>query len=644
MVGVKFSVISFLSSFLCIAVLCVACQSYEPYVGAIVIDTDQPILYDGLLPIGVTLDSEEGPRDLLGTNLLINPEFEPIVGADVTRSTIIVSDTSQLRGAKLPYLYSDIVYGWKALGGNVSVVSDFTGYGLHLSATSNDSIAGILQQLYGFNGITGDSYSFSLEASSSGSPQLCVSFVDDSLRVCSNKAVLQIQNDRASHHAHLTIMKDCPSVHLMIEMKVNEGEPIQVVSDSTTYWTKSRRATLQMSHLQLSRAHQKSKYGLDSNLLALLDSLSLGFVRFPSGATANKLPFASYPLNNFAEVDSTQSLLRLQGEQGNFNIGDLLSLADYLGCSPIYLFGFGFSVTGDVQRVEDIKLFPKRIQQVDYLLSLSNSRLGVQLGYNSSSAEYDRRFAMLLEEIQPKYSSLQLIRGGTALDFHKYSDFTEDIILPRVNYDNLASIDSMLTRRDPFLFPQMISEVAFDVNSKEGYYLPPLALRAAFLIMAEKRTPYIKSLGIVPLLATTESSDLPLIRVISGQYIPTALYECLHDFMKFRGSQLPKDETSKPLSADILVSLSCDEEQSTYYLKAVNVTRHPLNYQIKAKGKNSSFSYVETLSYTPKESFSNDNTVSFIDYERHEARYKLPLSKSMNYLFAPYEVVFFKFQ
>ena len=93
----------------------------------------------------------------------------------------------------------------------------------------------------------------------------------------------------------------------------------------------------------------------------------------------------------------------------------------------------------------------------------------------------------------------------------------------------------------------------------------------------------------------------------------------------------------------MITSLTADKEKKTYYLKAVNVTRHPLHYQIKLKGKNSDFSSVQILSYTSTEPSTSHTPEGFAHYEKSVTQERLRLSSHFHYLFAPYEVVIFKF-
>lgn len=176
-----------------------------------------------------------------------------------------------------------------------------------------------------------------------------------------------------------------------------------------------------------------------------------------------------------------------------------------------------------------------------------------------------------------------------------------------------------------------------------GYFLPPLALRAAFLILAERRTPYLQALGLTPLIATDIEEQFPIIEAKEGSFHPTLLHQYLCDFKELRGENLCRWDSKNNLQSDVITSLTADKEKKVYYLKAVNVTRHPLHYQIKLKGKNSDFSSVEIVSYTSTESTTSHTPAEFTHYEKSVTQKSLRLSSHFHYLFAPYEVVIFKF-
>lgn len=622
-----------------------SCESKQPYVGVIVVDTDLPTIHKGELPLGVTLDPGSGGRDLLSTNLLINGGFDlatrPInVGYDVAERTVVTPN-----GSRLFYPLPDQHHGWEILGGAISVVGSDGNYHLSISASTNDSIVAFSQTIE--EGIIeqNQSFDFSFHGSAVGSATLYATLVNDSLRPISNRIALNPVPEWMRYKGTLTLAETSKRPRLLIEIEVNEGEPYMVQRDSMTYWSTSRRASLLLDDFRLEPSGNSLEGGISSKLFALLKDLSPTFLRYPSGATANGLFPGTYPLH----LDSLkrQPLWTLRGNELTeaFGYAELLQLARELGSTPVLVANFGFTDPSTIQRIEDIKELPHRISYIDKLIEEAGaSKVSIEPGYNLTSLEYDRRFSKLLEVLEPKYPELQIISAGNRSNYQKYSDYPYDLILPEVSHDNLEQVDSIIVSNDLLLFPHLVSEVTFDKHYDTGYFLPPLALRAAFLILSERRTPYLRILGITPLLSTDIEQDFPIIEVVGGDYRPTLLYDYLIDFKNFRGPLLHRDDWSNPLSSDVILSITSDERSGAYYLKAVNMTRHPLNYQIKLKGQKSGFSGVEIISYTSTQPYTSSNLEGFTHYERKVSEESLKFKSSMSYLFAPYEVVLFKFE
>lgn len=624
-----------------------SCESNQPYVGVIVVDTDLPTTYKGELPIGVTLDPGSGGRDLLGTNLLINGGFELAnrptnVGYDAVEQTVVTPN-----GSKLFYPLPDQHYGWEFLGGAISVVGSGDNYHLSITASSNDSIVAFAQTIQDGAIEKGQSFDFSCRGQAVGNATLYASLVDDSLRLISNRIALSPMPDWASLKGILKTSESSTRARLLLEVTVAEDEAYLVQNDSTSYWSSSRRASLQLDdfRLELSGNTNTLRGGISAHLYTLLKDLAPTFLRYPSGATANGLFPGTYPLHLDSLKQKPLWTLRENELTDAFGYTQLLQLAKELGSTPVLVANFGFTDPSTIQRVEDIKELPDRIAYIDKLIGLAGaSKVTIQPGYNLTSLEYDRRFAKLLEELEPKYPDLQIISAGNRFGYQKYSDYPYDLTLPEVSYDNLEQIDSLIVSNDLLLFPQLVSEVVFDKHYDKGYFLPPLALRAAFLILSERRTPYIRALGITPSLSSDIEQDFPIIEVVGGDYRPTQLYDYVRDFTAFRGANLHRWDKPNPLTSDIILSITSDEGTGCYFLKAVNMTRHPLNYQIKLKGQKSGFSRVEIVSYTSTQPSTSSNLEGFTHYERKVSQESLSFKSSMSYLFAPYEVVLFKFE
>ena len=634
-----------LSLLLTLLALIVGCESRQPYVGVIVLDTDLPTLYRGELPIGVTLDPGRGGKDLLSNNLLLNGGWElapSLEGCGYDRSS---GEAVTPNGSRLLYPLPEQHFGWELFGQNIGIVGDKSQHHLQAYVSSKDSLVAIKQILRGVEVAPGESYRLTLTAQSTRPATLIATLVDEQMNKLSSPLTLTPSSDMGTLAGQLKVSQAEPAPALLIEFQVKEGEPYLVQNDSTSYWTSQSSATVTIDDLLLQKVGYKEQYGLDENLYALLSDLHPSFVRFPAGATANGLYPGNYPLY----LDSIQLLAPLwtlnQNEYTHhFGYPQLLQLAKALHSTPILVANFGFSDPSTIQRIEDIKLLPQRIEYIERLINKApQHQVAIQPGYGLGGAEYDRRLTQLLDKLDTIYPNLQLISAADRSPYKEYSDYPFDLVLPLISYNNLAHIDSLITQRDQLLYPQMMSEATFDTDYTKGYFLPPLALRAAFLILAERRTPYLQALGVTPLIATDLEEQFPIIEAKAGTFHPTLFYQYLCDFKELRGENLCRWDSNNSLQSDVITSLTADKEKKTYYLKAVNVTRHPLHYQIKLKGKNSDFSSVQILSYTSTEPSTSHTPEGFAHYEKSVTQERLRLSSHFHYLFAPYEVVIFKF-
>lgn len=628
-----------------LTLLMVGCESRQPFVGVILIDTDLPTLYRGELPIGVTLDPGSGGKDLLSNNLLLNGGWElasHLEGCGYDRAT---GEVVTPNGSRLPYPLPEQHFGWELIGQNIGISGDKSQHYLLAHVSSTDSLVGIRQNLRGVEISPGESYRLTLTAQSTRPSTIIATLVDAEMKQLSTPLTLPPTTEGGRLVGQLKVTQADATPSLFLEIKATEGEPYLVQRDSISYWTSQSSATVTIDDLLLQKVGYKEQYGLDENLYALLSELHPSFVRFPAGATANGLYPGNYPLY----LDSIQLMAPLwtlnQNEYTHhFGYPQLLQLAHALHSTPIIVANFGFSDPSTIQRIEDIKLLPQRIDYIEQLIAKApQHQVAVQPGYGLGGAEYDRRLTQLLDKLDTIYPNLQLISAADRSPYKEYSDYPFDLVLPLISYNNLAHIDSLITQRDQLLYPQMMSEATFDTDYTKGYFLPPLALRAAFMILAERRTPYLQALGLTPLIATDLEEQFPIIEAKSGTFHPTLFYQYLCDFTQLRGENLCRWDSNNSLQSDVITSLTADKEKKTYYLKAVNVTRHPLHYQIKLKGKNSNFTSVEILSYTSTEPTTSLTPAGFAHYEKSVTQERLRLSSHFHYLFAPYEVVIFKF-
>lgn len=634
-----------ISLLLTILALIVGCESRQPYVGVILIDTDLPTLYNGKLPIGVTLDPGSGGRDLLKDNLLLNGGWElasPLEGCGYDRNT---GEVVTPNGSRLPYPLPEQHFGWELLGQNIGIVGDKSQHHLQAYVTSTDSLVGIRQTLRGVEVTPGDTYQLTLTAQSARPATINATLVDAKMQKLSSTLTLTPTTEEVTLKGQLKVTKAEAIPALLIEFKTSEGEPYLVQRDSISYWTSQSNATITIDNLILQKVGYQEQYGVDTHLYTLLSKLHPSFVRFPSGSTANGLYPGNYPQHlDSLELSSPLWTLNQNEYTHHFRYPQLLQLAKALHSTPIVVANFGFTDPSTIQRIEDIKLLPQRIDYIEHLLAMApQHQVAIQPGFALSGAEYDRRFTQLISKLDTIYPNLQIISAADRSPYKEYSDYPFDLQLPPISYNNLAHIDSLIIQHDQLLYPQMVSEATFDTDYTSGYFLPPLALRAAFLILAERRTPYLQALGLTPLIATDIEEQFPIIEAKAGSFHPTLLHQYLCDFKELRGENLCRWDSKNNLQSDVITSLTADKEKKVYYLKAVNVTRHPLHYQIKLKGKNSDFSSVEIVSYTSTESTTSHTPAEFTHYEKSVTQKSLRLSSHFHYLFAPYEVVIFKF-
>ena len=180
----------------------------------------------------------------------------------------------------------------------------------------------------------------------------------------------------------------------------------------------------------------------------------------------------------------------------------------------------------------------------------------------------------------------------------------------------------------------MIGEATFADPHLLPVFLPPLVQRAAFLIESERNTPLLEGVGIAPLLST-DPLDYPLIVVRGAQYHPTTIYDFVSLFQATRGDQVHEIEGHD----DICLSLTSDRDRKHYYLRGVNLTRHPLTYRVRVTGKRQKVSKVRITRFAPSASTTTSDLSKYNNYVRTSEELSLPLKKGFDLTLDPYEVV-----
>lgn len=623
-------------------VLLSTCQSRRPYVGVIQVNTDLPVLHKGKLPIGITLDPGSGGRDLLSTNMLLNGDFDLAprmveCAYNAVDSTIITPN-----GFRIFYPLPQQIYGWKVLGGNISVEDSAENHYLLINSSSTDSIVAIQQEMSNFPAKSGAQYRFSVKAQAYGDVRIKVTLVNDSLQPLSNQVTLTPLSEQSVLRGDLKLNEDSDKASLLIEFSMMEGETYFVETDSISYWSTRRRATIHLDDCKLYPSELTLKADVSSELHDLLKKLSPSFLRYPSGRTANGYYPGSYPLH----LDSLEKkpiwTLNKNEWSGDFTYNTFLNLAHSIESTPILVTNFGYTDHTTFQRVEGAKEADQRYAYIAQLFNQAGGKeIAIQAGYDLSGAEYANRFRRMLSQLEGQTHDLQIISATSLQPYERYSDYPFDRVLPIVTYSSLPQIDSLLRHHDYMLYPQVITEVNFDSNYYDGYFLPPLALRAIFMLLAERYTPSIMALGISPLLSDNIERDFPLIEVTGGHYRATLFYQFLSDFQQFRGENLRRLAEKNDVTSDIFLSLTSDITDQYYYLKAVNVTRHPLHYKIALEGLNTRFESVNIISYTTTGVSTSSDLEGFTHYNRSLKEKNLSTGSSFSYLFQPYEVTIF---
>lgn len=608
------------------------CQSHRPPLGEIVIDTDLPVISEEPLALGITLDIGCGGRDLLSPNLIPNAAFElapPLThcGYDPKTSTLITPN-----GYKTFYPTPNSLYGWGAISGEVSVGEGRTFYKesshyLTLRPKDTDSIpCRIVSTLDPLEVKHGERYRLSCFLSSDLA-ELRATLVRDttSMNPVSSVATIRGNVYWSRQEVELEVTSDADTAYLMLESK-----PLIPSADETGH--PQPRGYVTIDELRLTNmVDSDSETPLPGRLIKLLRGLSPAFVRFPGGRTANGYYPGSYPTPHYGRQD-TVSLWTISGTEytGNFGLSNLIKVSDLLNARPMVIANAGITDPTASPRYEDPAEIEKRAQ---YLSRLAiNPKLLVQIGYGISSAEYRRRFRLYASSIGQD----NLVAAGPLTDSTThFSDYAFDLGLSDISTPRLLPLlpdanRRLQTRRQKV----MIGEATFADPRSLPVFLPPLVQRAAFLIEAERNTQLLEGVGISPLLSS-DPLDHPLIVVRGAQYHPTIIYDLVSLFRETRGDQVHEIEDHD----DICLSLTSDREGKHYYLRGVNLTRHPLTYRVRVTGKRQQVSKARITRFAPTTSTTTSDLSGYDTYARTEEEVSLPLRKGFDLTLGPYEVV-----
>lgn len=383
-------------------------------------------------------------------------------------------------------------------------------------------------------------------------------------------------------------------------------------------------------------------------LRQLMSALTPGFIRYPSGRTANGFYPGTYPIWWRDSIDrlkpSPWPIWTLDGGEmtGSFGVDHFMDMARSVSAIPILVLNSGFTDPGSRQRIEDVALLPRRIEHIfGVARSHSHDSLIIQLGYGVSNPEYERRFGTIAKEAAGNNLSASLTAGGSLLwNDRKYSDHVVDLALPPLREpDLLGAIPTMYHLPEQAPEPIMLGEVHFDGRDDDHRsFVPLFVLKAATLIDAEHHSHLIRGISLYPTLSE-DPSDVPLILVRGAKYEPGLMYDFISRFTTLRGPVLRRfPEEHTPVSG-LVISLTSDEKGEHFYLKAANTTRHPLTYRLKIRGTNIHLPHAQLVRYLPVVSTTTMDKGEYDRYTSHTEMLQIPLHQDVEITIAPFEVL-----
>lgn len=573
-----------------------ACYHRQPTVGEIIVDTDAPNKHNELLKIGFTLNDGGASRNLLTSDLLSPSTFE--------KGWI----------------------EWKNLGGSISFErsseekKNFQ-YLLKAIVSNKDSINGIqLKDSLAFPVIKDDEYIFKGKAYSKGASTIEIALVSDSIgTLVSNKVMFHPTGDWSDVTAKLKVSENSNIASLRLIFRTHEGA--QILKPDSTYKAQRQSSTIYLKSPSLKLHHndEDTKSTLPHQLTQLLSGLKPSFLRYPSGSQTNN----SFPM-------FLDSLIKIENKKPtSLTYKQFIKLSKEISAVPILLTDAGYNTkpTYYSQLVREIK-DPKVI---------------LQLGYNSEGIEYFYRAHAIVQQLQSDSLPFHIINSGSILPFRQFSDYPYDRALPPVRFEDLSKLDSLIKAHDFLAEPQLLGEVYFQDSTSTQYYIPPLVLRAAFLILAERNSQYLEGIGVAPLLSEHPSVDYPLISVSGGHYVPSDYYQYIQLFSQLRGEHLKSMPDHTPFEDGLIISLTSDSQEKDFYLKAVNTTRHPLPFLIKIKGRKTKISSADIHSFTLSDTTAAD-PMKEGKYQLISKKIEIGIRQRFEYNFAPFEIVIIHFK
>ena len=565
-------------------------------VGEILVDTDVPNKHTELLQIGYTLNDGEESRSFLSQELLS------------------------------PYSFEKGWQEWKQLGGNVYFDRTSEGknniqYSLKAIVSKKDSICGIqIRDSLSFPVFKGDEYIFKGKAYSKGLSTIEVSLVKDSIGTPLSPTIsIRPSNDWNEVTARLKVQENSEKASLRLVFKTrDEGQTL--TSDSLrTFIPQTASVYLTSPTLKLNQADTTSGSPLSPSLVQLLTDLEPSFLRYPSGnQTHNAFPMF------------LDSLMKIEKKKpSTLSYKQFIKLSKKMSAIPILMTDAGYNTK------------PTYYSQL--VRQINDQNVILQLGYNSEGIQYFYRAHAIVQQLEEDSLQFHIINSGSILPFRKFSDYPYDRALSPVKFEELPQLDSLIRAHDFLAEPQLLGEVYFQDSTSHQYSVPPLVLRAAFLVLAERNSQYLEGIGVAPLLSSHTDKEYPLILVSGGHYQPSEFYQYIQLFSTLRGENLKGTPSNEPFEDGLILSLSADSDGANYYLKAVNTTRHPLPFLVKLKGRKTKFSSATIHSFTIGNDSISENYRGR-QYHLYSEDIKINMRQRFDYEFKPFEIAIFHFK
>lgn len=615
------------------------CESAPPPVGSLVINSDLPPIAAGSLKIGLTLNPTSGDQDVLTDNLLVNGSFDLAPVLSNGSYDYICRTVTTPNGYTTFYPLPSYAYRWSIKGGKSEVKKGLpsernqTHY-LSITQVDRDSIPfSTLQNTTPLSLKKGRSLTLELLLRAQNSSVRACLVSSPPTRIVSEIITLSPHAEWHRHTSQLVPIDDVDSAYLQIQViprqsLLLEDSIIQHPGPSVT----------DIDDVMLSNPD-------GSSLVELLEALHPYYLRFPDGRTANGFYPGTYPLHFQSYRSDSVSIWTIHGAEytGSFSVQSFLDLSVAISTQPILVENAGITDPTAAQRTEDIALVPKRAKYLEHISKRAEyDSLLIQIGYQMPQEEYQRRFSIIKDTFISDTVRTNFISASWLTNTESpYSEYVCDFALPALSTPDFAAYipDEALQQ---FGQPQpfMLGEVHFTPSEQLDRYISPFTLRAAFLIEAEKYAHLIRGLSLYPLISTTPK-DMPILLRQGGQYQTTALYHFIHFFSIYSGTHIRMIEPYVSSQNGLYSSLSSDKDNTVFYLKLANTTRHTLPYSIVLEGKDFRPTECHMLRFRPEQSTTVNNPQLLEKFIMYEEMKKIK-SKKFAISLQPFEVIMMK--